>query len=54
MKAFLFLFFAVNFLMAQKVVKKSILAKEVSSFQIDAANCFAINMETIKVDAILV
>jgi hypothetical protein len=54
MKVFVALFFALNFLTAQKVVKKSIVDSVVSSFQIDASDCFEINVETVKSDEILV
>ncbi len=46
MRTLLLLFFTLNFLNAQKVVEKSIVHSAISSFQIDASNCFQINLST--------
>ena len=54
MRGFIILFFAFNFLTAQKVVKKSIVDSAITSFQIDAANCYKMTIETVKSDEILV
>lgn len=46
MRIFIMFFFVLNFATAQKVVKKSIVDRSISSFQIDASNCFDIHIET--------
>jgi len=54
MRVLVLLFFTLNFLSAQKVVKKSILDGTISSFQIDASNCFKINIKTADVEEVVV
>lgn len=54
MRIFTILFFTLNFLTAQKVVKKSIVNSSVSSFQINAANCFEIHIETADTNEVVV
>lgn len=54
MRFFILLFFTLNFLTAQKVVKKSIVDSSISSFQIDASNCFKINILTSDTDEVVV
>lgn len=54
MRSFLLLFLIVNFLTAQKVVKKSIVDSAIDSFQIDASNSFEISIETRDTDAVVV
>lgn len=48
------LLFILNIATAQKVVKKSIVYSTISSFQIDASNCFEIHIDTVDTDEILV
>ncbi len=50
----LFLFFSVNFLSAQKIVKKTILNPDIVAIEIDAKNCFEIKMKTSKSDDLLI
>lgn len=54
MRGFLVLFFVFNFIAAQKVVKKTIVDSAISSFQIDAAYCFEMNIESVKSNVIVV
>jgi len=54
MKGFLVLFLMTNFLTAQKVIKKSVLNSNISSIQIDASNCFEMNIENNDTDAMIV
>ena len=54
MRILILLFFTLNFLNAQKVVKKSIVDRAVSSVQIDVTNCFEVQIETGDSDAIIV
>ena len=54
MRIFIILFLTLNFLTAQKVVKKSIIDTSISSYQIDASNCFSINIQTVDTDEIVV
>ena len=54
MRGFLILFLATNFLTAQKVVEKSLINSNASTFQIDVTNCFEMHLETSDTDAIVV
>ncbi|MFS4492511.1 hypothetical protein [Maribacter sp. 2308TA10-17] len=52
MRILFVLFLTLNFLTAQKVVKKSIVDSTVSSIQIDVSNCFEVQVETSDTEAI--
>jgi len=54
MKVFLLVFFLVQFLSAQKIVKKTILNPEIKAIQIDAKNCFEVKMMTSNTEELLV
>lgn len=54
MRFFLLLLFTFNFLAAQKVVKKSMVDRKISSFQIDVSNCFEVHVGTADTDEIVV
>jgi len=53
-KLVLLLFISAQLLSAQKVVKKTILNKEVSAIEIDATNCFDLNIKSLKTEELLV
>lgn len=54
MRIFILLFFTLNFLTAQKVIKKSIVDAAISSFQIDVSNCFKVAIQTSKNNEVIV
>jgi len=54
MRFLVLLLFTLNFLTAQKVVKKSLVDSAISSFQIDASNCFKLNIVTANTDEVVV
>jgi hypothetical protein len=54
MRIFIFLLFTLNSLIAQKVVKKSIVDSAITSFQIDVSNCFQVQINTGDSDEIIV
>lgn len=54
MKGFMVLFLMTTLLTAQKVVKKSIINTSISAIQIDASNCFDINIENTDSDILIV
>ena len=55
MKIFFFLFlFSIPTLSGQKIVKKSILNQDITTIQIDASNCYSIEIKTKPVKEILV
>ena len=54
MRIFIILFLTLNFITAQKVVKKSIIDSSISSYQVDTANCFNVTIETVATQKIVV
>lgn len=54
MRIFVLLLFILNSVAAQKVVKKSIVDNSISSFQLDASNCFKINIVTLDTNEVVV
>ncbi|MEO9894299.1 DUF4097 family beta strand repeat-containing protein [Aurantibacter sp.] len=53
-KQILFIVLAVNLLSAQKIVRKTIINNEIDAIEIDAENCFRINLKTSDSDEMLV
>jgi len=54
MRIFIVLFFSLNFLASQKLVKKTIIDDTISFFQVDSSNCFIIDIQTTDTDEIVV
>ncbi|MRI01424.1 hypothetical protein GH721_12850 [Kriegella sp. EG-1] len=53
-KLFLFIFFSTNLLSAQKIVKKTIVNNAIETIEIDAKNCFRVNLKTSNTDELIV
>jgi len=54
MRIFILVFLTLNFLTAQKGIKKSIVDSTISSFQIDVSNCFEVQLSTADTDEVVV